>query len=95
MNGVFNFVSPQIVTHSEFVKKMGKNYGSLFTVNIPAAVMKLLMGEGASLLISGQKVEPRRLQDAGFRFETPTLDIFFEETSSKHGFNGLDISSQD
>jgi TIGR01777 family protein len=84
LSGVFNFVSPQIVTYSEFVKKTGKNYGALFSVNLPEAVIKLIMGESASILTSGQRVIPRRLQDAGFTYESPCLDAFFEKADSTH-----------
>lgn len=82
LDGVFNFVSPQIVTHSEFVKKMGKSYGAFFSINMPETVIKLIMGESASVLTSGQRVIPRRLQDAGFAFENPTIDTFFEKPDS-------------
>lgn len=82
LSGVFNFVSPEIVSQSDFVRKMGTGYGALFRVSVPEAIIKLVMGESASVLTSGQRVIPRRLNDAGFIFETPVLETFFEKPDS-------------
>ena len=40
---------------------------------VPAPLLQLLMGEAADLLLTGQKVLPARLQEAGFHFTYPEL----------------------
>jgi NAD dependent epimerase/dehydratase family enzyme len=43
-------------------------------VPVPAFALRLALGEAASALLSGQRVEPRRTQALGFRFAFPALD---------------------
>jgi NAD dependent epimerase/dehydratase family enzyme len=47
---------------------------------MPALAVKLLFGEmGERLLLRGQQVIPKRLQQAGFDFTYPTLDKALEQ----------------
>jgi NAD dependent epimerase/dehydratase family enzyme len=40
----------------------------------PAFMLRLVLGEFADTLLTGQKVLPKRLLDAGFRFNFPDID---------------------
>ena len=40
---------------------------------VPAQLLRLLMGEAADLLLTGQHILPARLQEAGFHFTYPAL----------------------
>ena len=41
---------------------------------VPAPLLKLALGEMSRLLLTGADMRPRRLQEAGFTFDYPTLD---------------------
>ncbi len=71
--GIFNLVAPEIVSNVEFTKALSSalNRPALFT--IPEFMLKLIYGEGASVLINGQKVISKRLEKEGFQFEFPDL----------------------
>jgi NAD dependent epimerase/dehydratase family enzyme len=50
-----------------------KTVNALWVKDMPAWVLKLLLGEMADLLLNGQNVQPTRLLNAGFQFRYPTL----------------------
>ena len=40
----------------------------------PGFMIKLILGEFGSVLLKGQRVIPRRLLDAGFKFKYPNIE---------------------
>ena len=75
LSGAFNLTAPEPVTSRGFCDAMKRQKKTLITAPVPAAVMRLMLGEMADeLLLNGQRVVPERLQSAGFRFEFPELD---------------------
>jgi len=73
--GAFNLTSPQPVTMREFSGTLGRVLGRPVWVNVPGFVMRLLLGEMANeMLLSGQRVMPRRLREAGFEFKHEDLE---------------------
>jgi len=73
ITGIVNATTPYPTDNAEFTDKLGKvlNKPALFT--IPRAVLKMIYGEGASVLLEGQRVLPEKLIKAGFRFKYPTI----------------------
>lgn len=80
MRGVYNLVSPRHVSQYLFTRKMAKAYHACTTVVVPHAVFRLLYGEAASFLTTGQYVRPTRLIESGFSFSIPTVNKLFEGT---------------
>lgn len=80
--GAFNATAPEPVTNAQFSKSLAANLSKPHFARIPAWAMKLLFGEMADLLLTGQRVMPVRLQQAGFHFRYPTLDKALKETLS-------------
>jgi NAD dependent epimerase/dehydratase family enzyme len=77
--GPVNFVAPNPVTNGEFTKTLGDVLGRPTLFPMPAFVTRLAFGEMAdALLLSSARVEPRRLQDSGFRFEFEQLQTALE-----------------
>ncbi len=75
MAGAVNVVAPSAVTNGEFARVLGRVLRRPALLPVPAAVLKLVLGEMADeLLLAGQRVIPRRLQEAGFRFRHPDLE---------------------
>jgi uncharacterized protein (TIGR01777 family) len=81
VSGIVNAVSPYPSTNREFTEKLGKVFGQPAFFRVPAFALKLAFGEGAQVLLEGQRVLPDKLLKSGFRFQFPTiqnalLDIF-------------------
>lgn len=81
--GVFNLTAPEITDNAGFTKELGKVVKRPALIPLPAFALKLVYGEGASALISGQKVLPYRLQQEGFVFRFPKLKEALEDIVNK------------
>jgi uncharacterized protein (TIGR01777 family) len=78
LDGIFNFVAPQIITNRDFTITLGETLSRPTLLPIPGFVFTLLYGEGSIVLTEGQKVIPRRLLDSGFVFEHPDIGSTLE-----------------
>lgn len=72
--GAYNLTAPQPVTQWQFTRTTGKVLHRPLAVPVPAAVLKLLLGEQATLLTDGQRVVPQRLLAEGYRFRFDTYE---------------------
>ncbi|WP_028952933.1 TIGR01777 family oxidoreductase [Synechococcus sp. CC9616] len=72
-SGVVNGVAPQPVTMAAFSKELGRSLGRPSLLPVPAAVLQVLLGDGAKVVLEGQQVASERLQDLGFSFRYPDL----------------------
>jgi uncharacterized protein (TIGR01777 family) len=72
--GVFNLSAPEPLANADFGKALGHAMGRPSWMPVPAAAMRLLFGEMASVLLDGQRVVPNRLLTMGFRFRFPDAD---------------------
>ena len=80
LSGPVNAVSPNPVRNMEMTKVLGRVLRRPTFCSVPALALRLLLGEMAdALLLSSQRVEPRRLLDTGFTFQ---FDNF--ETALRH-----------
>ena len=79
-SGAFNVTAPEPLTSKGFCEAMKRKTRTFLTLPMPAAAMRLLVGEMADeLLITGQGVVPARLQDAGFTFRYATIDAALDD----------------
>jgi len=73
--GVFNLTAPKPVTMKEFCQVLGKVLNRPAWLSVPGLAARLALGEMADeMLLSGQRVLPRRLLAAGFKFKYPDLE---------------------
>jgi hypothetical protein len=72
--GPVNVVSPGSVRLAEFCIALGKALHRPSWLPVPAFALHLILGEMAGMLLTGQCVQPKRLQDTGYRFVFPHLD---------------------
>ncbi len=72
--GVYNFVAPNPCTMKELAKTIGKVLHKPAVFKVPEFVLKIILGEAATMLICSQKVLPQRLIDANFKFEFERLE---------------------
>jgi len=72
-SGPVNAVAPNTVSMGKFSAALGKSLGRPSLLPVPGAILKLLLGDGARVVLEGQKVESMRLQKLGFQFQYPNL----------------------
>ena len=76
MQGVYNVTAPNPVTNRELTKALAKAMHRPALFPVPGFALRLLLGEAADeLLLGGQRVLPKRLQEAGFTFEHTDLEV--------------------
>jgi len=75
LSGPVNLVAPQETRCKDFTRTLGRVLGRPAFLSVPAAAVKLALGEMAdALLLASTRVRPRALLDAGYTFEYPTLE---------------------
>lgn len=75
LTGPFNAAAPQPVTNAEFAQALARHLRRPALLPVPAPLLKLALGEMSRLLLTGADMRPRRLEEAGFSFRYPTLDV--------------------
>ena len=74
LHGAVNAVSPGAVSNRQFTKALGKQINRPTIFPTPAGALRVAMGEMAGpLLLEGAHVQPKRLLEAGFEFESNDL----------------------
>jgi NAD dependent epimerase/dehydratase family enzyme len=56
-------------------------------------MLRLTLGEVANVMVTGQKVLPRRAQEAGFRFEHPEIEEALRDLLGKERARALERSA--
>ena len=75
LQGSLNAISPSPVTNAKFTKTLGKVLNRPTLLPVPEFAVNLLFGEmGKALLLSGARVLPKVLKEAGFKFEYQDLE---------------------
>ncbi len=67
-SGALNGTAPNPVTMDEFAKALGRALHRPSFARVPAAAVRLLMGEMAGVVLDGQRVIPKRALELGFTF---------------------------
>jgi NAD dependent epimerase/dehydratase family enzyme len=74
MDGPFNVTAPEPVTMNDLAHAIGEALGRPSFLRVPPFAIKLAVGEGfAEVVLTGQRAIPKRLEQAGFRFDFPDL----------------------
>lgn len=68
LSGPINLVAPGILRQGEFAKALGHAVHRPAIAPTPAFAIKVLLGEGAQIVLQGQHVVPRVALDDGYRF---------------------------
>jgi len=79
LTGSINVTAPSPVTGKQLASALGRALHRPALLPVPALALRLLYGEGAEALISGQKAMPKRLIGAGFRWKHPTIELALAE----------------
>ncbi|WP_459859429.1 TIGR01777 family oxidoreductase [Dongia sp. agr-C8] len=73
-NGAINATAPLPVRQAEFARTLGRVLHRPAWLRMPAAPLRALLGERASLLLEGSRVNPKRALEIGFAFRCPALE---------------------
>jgi uncharacterized protein len=82
-NGAINAVSPNPERQRDFQRALTLQLRRPFWMWVPAALLDLLLGEMAELLVKGQRVAPRRLRERRFVFRFALLEDAFADLLTK------------
>jgi len=73
-SGVYNAVAPEPVLMKHFSKTLGRCLKRPDLLPVPGSILKLLLGDGAKLVLEGQKVISIKLQEKIYKFKYPLLE---------------------
>ncbi|XP_047323257.1 epimerase family protein SDR39U1 homolog, chloroplastic [Impatiens glandulifera] len=71
--GVINGTSPNPVRLGEMCEQLGTALGRPSWLPVPEIALKTVLGEGATVVLEGQKVIPARAKELGFTFRYPRV----------------------
>jgi uncharacterized protein (TIGR01777 family) len=74
LSGPVNVTAPNPVTNAEMTEAMGRALHRPTKLAVPGFALRIALGEFAGDVLTGQRVMPRCLLDAGFTFHHPTAD---------------------
>jgi uncharacterized protein len=72
--GPINLTAPSPVTNTELSHTLGRVLRRPAVLPVPAPALKLLYGEMAQIVITGQRAVPARLTELGYAFRHPELE---------------------
>jgi uncharacterized protein (TIGR01777 family) len=89
LRGPVNAVAPEAVTMKDFCCTLGKAMNRPSWFPVPEFVLRMTLGELATMLTSGQCVHPLKALEGGFSFSYATLQtaldsIFSQSTQGPH-----------
>ena len=73
-SGIYNLTTSQPTTNYGLTKALGKTLHRPTIFPIPKFVLKLVFGEGSTILTNGQCAKPQRLIKSGFKFKFETIE---------------------
>jgi uncharacterized protein (TIGR01777 family) len=81
MAGAYNAAAPEPVSNAFLTKEIASVLKKpLWMPNVPAFVLKLILGsEKAAVLLGGNRVSPKKIIEAGFKFSYPVLKPALEQ----------------
>ncbi len=77
LSGVFNFTAPEPLSNARQTEIMGSVLHRPTFLGVPAFAVKLLFGEGATVMLDSKEVYPKALEASGFTFTYPDFESAF------------------
>jgi uncharacterized protein (TIGR01777 family) len=77
--GPLNVTAPNPATNAEFSRTLGRVLRRPAVLPVPAIALRVVVGEMAGELVTGQRVFPEKARAAGFGFRYPELDAALRE----------------
>jgi len=77
-----NATAPNPVRMNEFCETLGAVLQRPSWLPVPGFALELLLGDGAKVVLEGQKVLPKQTLASGFQYQYPNLKSALEEILS-------------
>lgn len=74
ISGPVNLTAPETPNNSELARAIARALNRPNWLPVPAAALRLALGEMSMLVLTGQRVVPAVLEGAGFRFAYPNIE---------------------
>ncbi|MGF7184250.1 hypothetical protein GGQ84_000333 [Desulfitispora alkaliphila] len=84
LSGAVNATSPNPVTMGEVSLTLGRVLNRPSWLPVPAFMAKMLMGESAQVVVTGQRVIPQKLLAAGFKFKYSDIQHALKVSLKNH-----------
>lgn len=78
-HGPYNACAPNLVTNREFTRTLAGVLHRPAVLPVPACMLRLIMGQAASMLLEGQRCVPSALEQSGFTFAFSALGPALED----------------
>ena len=72
INGVYDLVAPQLTSYRQFHQALSRPFNN--PLSVPTWLLRLVLGEKASLVVDGSAVRPQRALADGFTFKFSRLE---------------------
>ena len=82
VQGVLNATAPNPVRMNELCQTLGEVLKRPSWLPVPSFALELLLGDGAKVVLEGQKVLPKQTLASGFQYQYSTLKLALEEILS-------------
>ena len=79
--GPINLTAPEPATNRNFSKALGRVLRRPALAPVPALAVKALYGEMASIVTTGQRAVPARLEELGYRHRQPELEAALRDAT--------------
>ncbi|MEM7552959.1 MAG: TIGR01777 family oxidoreductase [Cyanobacteria bacterium P01_A01_bin.84] len=79
MEGIYNATAPVPVRMKELCDAMGRVMNRPSWLPVPGLALEALLGEGAKVVLEGQKVLPKRTKEAGFNYQYSQIESALAE----------------
>ena len=88
VSGVWNGTAPEPVTNQRFTQAVGKALRRPTAIPMPSWALKLIMGEAAQMLLTGQRVVPARALQEGFQFKDNAIESAMQQQLGSNHHHG-------
>lgn len=82
VQGVLNATAPNPVRMNELCQTLGEVLKRPSWLPVPGFALEMLLGDGAKIVLEGQKVLPKQTLASGFQYQYPTLKLALEDILS-------------
>jgi hypothetical protein len=79
LTGIVNLTAPHFITNKEFTSILSGIIKKPAFLPIPVLLLKLIFGEGSSIITTGHKVIPEKLLKSGFKFNYPDINSALQD----------------
>ncbi len=93
LEGVYNAVAPNPVTQRKLIREIARAAQKpIWLPSVPAWFLKLILGEMSYLLLYGQRVSARKIQETGYSFRYVNISNALENLTKKNVIGNPDFS---